>query len=705
MTKTPGITPITTTPQTSGAADAEPPQAPKAPQASAALDGLKGQIHKDPSAESSFATSEEFQDSYENSDSDNRIDANSSLSFQSVKIGKTRPSLFSWIGDLGRSLSPGPGKSTLSVPHPQGRSTATPHRSRSPSVSAPSIRQREAAARTFEHMSPHHRMNATQVWPDFQRDYFLLQADKKGYHLAETEERLPPNTAKSPNSYGRILDDELYAQWHALNGGKISAAEFFRHRAGQTREERIAFALNLARLIASRDSVRLGPILSDSLNSVSQQYDDYTKRLSQAPTPRTGLSPIPNGAPASSQSTKTNNIENGFPDFETANLNINRLETGGINLREDRSVSSKSIANSPIEDTPNALAAKQIDAQELRDVKLLELHDDPIENAQKTLRNLLKPSTDNTDQLGGAERVNWSPCRNDNEVQEVINLFTSMCNTYRPLVDARVEAVEKNRIAMRNGALPRLGMAVELRGGKLANSIRNDAAEDFINEKGWHTEKTFKNFLKDVLAGVAKLFRLKYLSPRIKDFINSRYSTDYRIEQIEGHANLRQTNELKEKNRALAKKWVTDTFKGDDEYGRPKSLVNNANELTKHYGGWDVKDEDLVAEITKQLELATKADILITKEREAMRLGLPVNHPAVQVPDEDYLLDESFLNEMARGIIEGVSEGLHEAGLPLETPSASNSPIVEQRPNLGLEPIPSGVVVNFAGNFNRKPDG
>ena len=708
MTKTPVIKPITTNNPPSGATNNDPPQPPKA---SASLDALNGQLLNDPSAANSFPDNAEFTDSsgsIDRADSINSIDINRSESFMPVKVGKTSRRPFSWMRGIGRSQSAEPRMSTLSIPSSEDRMTrAQRSRSRSPSVSTPSMRQREVAARTFAHKSPHHRMNSTKVWPDFQRDHFLLYAEKKGYPLAADEKRLPPNTENSTRSPGAIRDDELYAEWQGLKGGKISAHEFFRRRASQTKEERIAFALNLARILASRRSVEIGPVLSHSLNTELQKLNAHTKRLSQPATPLSA--PVtttgkagPGKITTTDQNAGTNDVENGFPDFEAAEFNARRAASSRFNLREKAQSTTSSSGNSNVQDTNDRIAAEREDLKDFCDVKLLELYDDPVDEAKETLRKLLKPSTDDHDELGGAERLNWSPCSNDNEVEEVINLFDHMCASNNALVNARITEIREKRIAMGDGGLPRLGMPVELRGGTLADSIRAEAAEDFSCAKGWNTEKTFKNFLKDIWAfvGTALGFGFPLLSPSWADFVKSRYKSSYRIKQIEEHADARQISELREKNRQLAKQWVTETFAGYDKSGRLKSEVNNLDALIRPYWPWDVDNENLVEEVMQQLELATKADILFEKEKQAERLGLPVNHPDIHVPNEDYLLDPEFLREMARGVVEGVNEALAEAELRPETPSPSSSPGLGLL-RLELPPIISGVVTHF----KDKPNG
>ncbi|MEM9617999.1 MAG: hypothetical protein AAF936_08575 [Pseudomonadota bacterium] len=674
MTKTPISVRITTTNQPSGPTNDEPQAASNA---SSSDNLLKGKLHIDAGAAADFAGDADLQAPSDSADDDAiTLDINRSQSFLSVAMRRTSPSPFAWPPGNDGAQSADPKLSTLSIPVSRYRATSTKS-----SIGTPSMRQREAAAKTFGKKSPHYRMTTMNLGPDFQREHFIVHAEKKGYRLAKSEQRLPPITEDSIGAPGVAQDNLLYDEWRALQKGDMTPEDFYGHRSDQTREERIAFALNLGRVLASRLSHDIGPIISNSLNSVSHQVDAHTRALSRMATPQ--ASPIP---PVAGDNAESNGPVDGFSDIDTESVMAGLPDSSGRS-------SAPSIYD--------RIAAEQMDAQELRDVKLLELYDDPIAEAKVVLWKLLSPSTDDDDNLGGPARLRWSPCQNNEEVTEVVELFDEMCTVNNSLAEARAEFVYDKQNVMSKGALPLLGIPVELRGSKRAIAIRNDAAKEFSEVRAWHTENTAKNILLDIAVFFGNFFTfgLPLLHPRWRNFCKLRVLPSYRLAEIESLANTRLTSVLKEQNRQWAEQWVTEQFAGRDEYGRLKSEVNNAAALTDHYGNWDVKNNELIEEIKAQLELKVKADILSANETEAMKIGAPLDHKNVRMPENEYLyrLDPVFLRDMAKSIVEGVSAGLREAGLPPPTPPRSSSAGLEP-PNLKLGTIPSDGAAEQGGS-------
>lgn len=600
MTKTPGLTPITTSKQASGTTNNEASQTPKTP---SATNELNNAVHKNPNVASDF-----FRiavDLSESSGSSDETDVTPPTGSMSVRVGKGDGADFQWNQRTPRAQSAEPRMSTLSIPSSQDifaarmrSGSATPNSSVTPHTN-----KEKVAALGYTATSPFARMNNAAFETEFQRNFFLGRAQRHGYALAEIEERHPGGRRPSKPMSGKEKDDALYRQWGATQRAKEKAAkllntnkkitesrkkeieavtekatDFFDARAGQTKEEKIAFAFNLARTIMRPKSDRLREAESHSLESVNSRISTLsqtvTRLSSAANTPQIG--PVsPNIREMSPDAFDLS----GIPSNETFRLNVSNtgfraadLPLGRSNRRNNASSIMSPSAHSDLQSEITTVTAELSEAQEHgREAKFTVLSDDAIDEGKKFIKDLfLNSEPKGTAPEIDAARVNWSPfndSKNNNnreadirEVDEIANQFVEICEANNALARARNKAADEQYDALNGAVLPRLGMPITLRSDRKADDIRAKAAEEFSTQKKWGSGNRVWGMFQDLGAVFGTVLGLGFplLSSSWVNFCKSRWSRSYRVSEVERHANAVQTEALKNLNRNKADLWVGD---------------------------------------------------------------------------------------------------------------------------------------------------
>lgn len=525
--------------------------------------------------------------------------------------------------------------------------------------------------------SPYARMNKAVFKPNFQRDYFLGHAEQNGYRLAAEEDATPENAELNGRATGYFKDKVLYDDWSRLDGEKISEKDFYEPRLNQTKEERIAFALNLARVYTREKSDEGGGKATQSIDSLAVEYSNLSRAVTAANTPtvmspRSVVSPsltsVREATPDIIRSDDEENVDESASDSEKFKYDFIFSQFTPAHGKE-KSPGAETIVST--QSKARNLDARLAGTKALYEGQMSVLSDDSIDAGIELLAKLLEPPPGNVTAQDQSARQRWTPCKEWSEVNEIVRLFKNTCISYNDLAEARNEALQNQNLQMNDTYLPRLGMPLELRSGVMADEERTKAAAKFAEENGWGENnswgsrlKQFGHFSLSVLGTGLTLGFSYFLSPTWRHYVKSHCSTSYRMKQTERHADLAQTQALKSENRKLAKEWVLKqhmTQSASLDTQPVQTAYDPTGLLTAFAHNSD--RAQLVKNVVKQLELAAQGDILAAKEQLAKDRGVTVKGENVEVPNEDYLLDPVFLREIAEGIVDGLSEGLDEIRL------------------------------------------
>lgn len=462
--------------------------------------------------------------------------------------------------------------------------------------SAASVLSKEnAKTQGMAETSVYARMQKALLDPDYQKTFFGEFTGRAGYEA----------------DLAAIDDEALFENWQRLQTGKITEKEFFEPLNKLPKKQRIAFALNLARVIASR-------------------------------------------------CTEENLF---FEDESVASLNLEITKTESALENAPSASGTQKTLNAELENMQNLYAAKTSI-----------LTPDGIDNGRNVLETLLALPPDDAPDRPSA-RLSWNPCESWKEVDDVISLFEDCCVAYNMQTASRTDELRKERVFMKDSALPLLGMPLELRGGKLAEKVRTAATQDYLEQNGLSEPKTFgEHALRAAkVCGIAVLTAitcgLVWSSAGFREVVLPIFSREKRERMAQEHADERQLSVLRNQNRKLAKDWVVsqhDISSGGnnlpslDVINDPHGLFAAiANPLLQNTENDFLAHERLVEDVSGQLYLAAKRDILVAKEHLADLLQVPLSDPRVFIENEDYLTDAAYLNDMARSIVNGIAEGLH----------------------------------------------
>ena len=633
MTKTPGLTPIITSKQASGATNSEAPQAPKTP---SATNELKGAVRNDPGAASDFFhITVDLSESSESSDETGVNPPNGSMS---VRVGKGDGADFQWNQRTPRAQSAEPRMLTLSIPSSQDllaarirSGSATPRKSVTPHTN-----KEKVAALGYTATSPFSRMNNAMFDTEFQRNFFLERAQRHGYALAEIEERRPGGQNPSAPMSGREKDDALRKEWHAketanskaarllnsrasqttaeeddteterkLNNERKKATSFFDARAGQTKEEKIAFALNLARIIVHKKSNKFHGVDSHTLDALENERSALESEHSRSQAPSAVNSPQLGAVSPFEDRLEFEALDGGnrFPNHSKTNFAKFNLQRAGFDFR-DRSGSVVSTGGSSHLPRDTETIASELHETDARlDAKHPELHPSAIDEGIKFIKDLLTPETKDAAKADEGARRAWTPFKNNSdettrEINEVVNLFVETCDYNNALASKRNEAAEAQHRALSNAVLPRLGMPVLLRGDRQADDIRAKAAEEFSAHMNWGSGSRVKGFFQDIWAVVGTVLGLGFplISSSWVNFCKSRWSRSYRTSAIERQADLQQTWKLQELNRNKAEAWVkeiTRRHNADPDAVSPTGFQEAFEQQSEKYEGLSAYVESL----------------------------------------------------------------------------------------------------------------
>lgn len=666
---------------------------------------LKGQISTTNAAPHDFHLTFDQQglpvtqdaDAYDASDNFDESDQSLNLNLPSNIPAKSHPFHFDQTRRYSQNAFPAIPNSTFSYRedvHAAAKldRSATPH-----------MKRHKAVALGYAEKSPYARMNNATLGPDLQRRFFHERAEKHGYKLAADEDKLPNAENDEKCTPGEIKDEALHRQWGSLQTGRTSPQEFYGARANQTREQRIAFALNLARIIAREASDPVRDVESHTLSSQNSKVSSLAMALSRLTTPVPIMSPtlqdIQEGTPDTFYNPVTPNVDDSSSGSDAIELNLNNIAINYAN----RGKSEDSLASTvSLQSQADNTEAELNDAKALRDANQSILSDVGINAGIVFLSDFLAPpvksdgqsADQNEDHFNGLgnekHRSSWTPCKSWEETNRITNLFVKTCDSYNALADQRIKATENQNHKMSDSMLPRLAVPVELRGGARADEIRTQAAQDFSLGKGWSSPDGWRDFVKfaGAILGTVLGFGLPLLSSRWNDFFWSRFSQSYRVQQMEAHANFAQTQALRNLNRKEAEEWVLKQAKRPEAplaSGRDHLSPGGHNLIQLAAAFANQTREQLVEEVQAQLELSVEGDILAETEKQAEKYGSFVKDPRINVPDKDYLLDPDFLHEMAEGIVDGLTSGLQQA-----------EPRIEPLDHPRLENVPSGVVAGTA---------
>ena len=160
-----------------------------------------------------------------------------------------------------------------------------------------------------------------------------------------------------------------------------------------------------------------------------------------------------------------------------------------------------------------------------------------------------------------------------------------------------------------------------------------------------------------------------WFSPRVQSAFGPLFSREMGERVANEHAEKEQVAFLRDRNQALAKDWVIRQYStaasGNDA---PDSASRNdphrllaaiANPLLEGGENDFLAHESLVNDVTNQLYLAAGSDVLTAKEGIASVFNSPITDPRTLIENQAYLTDQGYLKQIARGIVDGMIEGLH----------------------------------------------
>ncbi len=458
------------------------------------------------------------------------------------------------------------------------------------------LSKQEAKERGIAETSIHARMQNAKIGPEYQKTFFEDFVTRAGHEA------------------GPVTDDDevLFDRWQQLERGTLSEEAFFAPLENQSRDEKVAFAVNLARVVARHHSEKHAPEEDHSIGHLEGNIK-FKEKLVKSPL---------------------------LTSVEEKN---HRAELHG--MRELYTVETSILAH------------------------------EAIGKGTEVLEKLLAPPPEN-EWVQPSERLSWNPCDDWDDVDSVCSTFENACTAYNAQVSARTGELRKQERLLKDSALPLLGMPMELRGNHLAENFRTQTAEAVLAEKGLATPKTIgeKAIWGAKVIGVGLLtaasLGFMWISPRVQNAFGPLFSREMREQIANEHAEKEQIAFLRDRNHALAKDWVIRQYStptsGNDA---PDSASRNdphrllaaiANPLLEGGENDFLAHESLVNDVTNQLYLAAGSDVLTAKEGIASVFNVSTTDPRAQLENQAYLTDQGYLKQIARGIVDGMVEGLHQ---------------------------------------------
>ena len=402
-----------------------------------------------------------------------------------------------------------------------------------------------------------------------------------------------------------IDDETLLESWKQFRSGAMKEKDFIAPLKDLPKEQRVSLALNLARLVA-QDHFKYSRAFEDeTLEGLDNEIDNTRLALRQSK---------PGSAEEKSLLAKLNTLSAAYE------AEINMLTKEGV-------------------------AA-----------------------GSEALERLLGPGVENTYNRQSA-RLSWTPCDDWNEVDNIISVFKDACEAYNAQTQLRKEGLLRQNGAMKDSALPLLGMPLELRGDPLAKNVHSHAQQNFLESHGLVEPQTLSGkawqALKVIGAALGYVFRLGWLFPSVHDALMPTLSQQERLRLANEHADKAVLTFLQNHNRRLAEEWVKDQYSKSAPSG-PDGLHYDANDphglfaailnprIEEPFNDFFTR-EKLIEDVNEQLYLAAKSDVLTAKEKLAATLNVPVTDNSIIIDDEDY----SYLPTIAGSIVDGIAAGLH----------------------------------------------
>ena len=409
-----------------------------------------------------------------------------------------------------------------------------------------------------------------------------------------------------PSAEVSPIDDETFLQnWQMLRSGAMKEKDFIAPLMSVPREQRLSVALNLARLVAREHLIEFREFENENLERLDNEMNDARDALRES---------TPGSAEEKRLIAKLNNLGAAY------------------------------------------------------EAEISTLTDDGIKTGSEALERLLGPGMESTYKRQSA-RLSWTPCDDWNEVDNIVSVFKDACEAYNAQTELRKKGLLMQNGVMQDSALPLLGMPLELRGDPLAKSVHSHAQQNFLESHGLAEPQTLSGkawqALKVIGAALGYTFGLGWFFSSVHDALMPTLSQQERLRLANEHADKAVLNFLQDHNRRLAEEWVKDQYSksapsgpdglhydANDPHGLFAAILNPRNEEPSNDF---FTREKLIEDVNGQLYLAAKSDILTTKEKLAATLNIPVTDNSIIIDDEDY----SYLQTIARSIVDGIAVGLH----------------------------------------------
>ena len=415
-----------------------------------------------------------------------------------------------------------------------------------------------------------------------------------------------------PSAEAPPIDDETLLQnWRLFRSGALEESDFIAPLMFVPMEQRVSVALNLARLIARDHAKDYQPFKIEALerferlDSLDNEIDDVQFALSNA---------TPGSAEEKRLTAKLNNLSAAY------------------------------------------------------DAEISMLTTDSVEAGKWALYHLLRLAPENAPKRKSGQ-ASWNPCDTSEDVTNIITVFHDACSAYNAQTQLRKEGLLMQNGAMKDSALPLLGMPLELRGDPLAKNVHSHAQQNFLESHGLAEPQTLSGkawqALKVIGAALGYAFGLGWLLSSVHDALLPTLSQQERLRLANEHADKAVLTFLQNHNRRLAEEWVKDQYSKSAPSG-PDGLHYDANDphglfaailnprIEEPFNDFFTR-EKLIEDVNEQLYLAAKSDVLTAKEKLAATLNVPVTDNSIIIDDEDY----SYLPTIAGSIVDGIAAGLH----------------------------------------------
>ena len=223
------------------------------------------------------------------------------------------------------------------------------------------------------------------------------------------------------------------------------------------------------------------------------------------------------------------------------------------------------------------------------------------------------------------------------ERQRIVQQFEQWCNEYNDQVRDIIDQRSTRREVMSKNIFQELGMSLETLGGEKMQLRGQQAMENYLASRKHTFSDKAKNIVATALTGVTLGIALAI--PWVRKRVSGQYAVDEMrraIDDATSMSNPEVLHELRGWNRANARDWVEREYAfslNDKNEHAHQYKIHDPHGLFAAFGNYT--KEELVANLKDQLRLSETAAGGVT--------------------------DEKYLQEMAEGIFEGLSEGLYNA--------------------------------------------